>query len=181
VRRVLVVLLLACTACTSDGDDAASAPSTTSTSTSAPGTTSTSTSIVEPPRAPVPVNTSACSGDPPFRPSYLPPGFGALQKHARPAGDGSGGEPYDPHFHYFGPAEARIDVYHGNSWRLTAHSLVRELQVMGRTGWLSRYDGHSLIDFPVGSSPGPCDYWALGEEGITEAELLGVAASLAPA
>jgi hypothetical protein len=91
-------------------------------------------------------------------------------------------EPYHPNYSYQSQDGRGLDLFHGNSWRLTVEP-IGETQVLGRRATLGRQRalaGHDpIIEFvTTDSTDNGCDYWAIRGVGLTSDELLDIAHSL---
>ncbi len=89
-----------------------------------------------------------------------------------------GKELYDPVFFLRGVGDRRVNLYHGNSWRL-APIPRRDLTVLNRPGVLSVFsDGDVLVEFQVASTGSACDWWGIAGVQMPEEVVLRVVQQL---
>ena len=120
-----------------------------------------------------------CEGEPPFRFGFLPsdiePDLRRLDENRE------GKELYDPVFFLGGDGDRRVNLYHGNSWRL-AIIPKEETALLGRPAVVSAFksDGRVIVEFQVDSTGSGCDWWAVAGHGVSDETILRVAQGLRP-
>ncbi len=188
----MAVALLGAASCTADAPSAPSpTPTTSAPAPISPGASSTQPSFPPAPsvspvaRPPLPQSqVGACTGPPPFRMTYLPPGYSARvyrynEGRTLPPGYDENPEPYDPTFELRGRGSARLYLYHGNAWRL-ALALRKSFFVNNRPAWESDLGdtGRRHVDIRWEPKRDACAYW--GFHGASGAELRKILDGLRP-